>query len=273
MDKPFAVVTGASSGIGLELARQLAERGYDLMLASNQTSLDDAARAVESAGGAVVSRVHSDLATPQGVEHVYDHIRSIGRAVDVIALNAGVGMGGGFLDAKLDDLLRLIQLDAVSVVHLAKRIVPDMVARGSGHVLITASIAAITPTPYETVYGPSKAFVKSFAETLREELKDRGVTVTAFMPGPTETNFFRRAGMADTKLGAGPKDDPADVARQAIDAMLSGADRKVTGSLKVKAQAAAMETILPEKTKARLHRNRARPGSAKKVPTKRRRKV
>lgn len=263
MSKPFAVVTGASSGIGLELARQFAGRNYDLLLAANSSSLDVAVGAVESAGGAVVDRVNADLATYDGVEQLYARIKSTGRPVDAIALNAGVGLGGNFVhDVRLEDALRLIQLDVVAVVHLAKRVLPDMVARGSGRVLIAASIAAITPTPFEAVYGPSKAFVKAFAEALHNELKDTGVTVTAFMPGPTETDFFRRAGMADTKIGAGPKDDPADVARQAVEAMLAGTNHAVVGSLKTKAQAAAMENVLPEQTKAALHRSRAEPGTA-----------
>ncbi|MDB5327049.1 MAG: Short-chain dehydrogenase/reductase [Phycisphaerales bacterium] len=250
--KPLAVVTGASSGIGLELAKQLASHGYDLMLAANESSLDDAAQAVEAAGGTVAGRVQADLATFDGVERLAGQIDSLGRPVDVLALNAGVGLGGSFIDDRLEDQLHLVQLDVVSTVHLAKRVVPDMVTRGSGRVLITASIAAITPTPFETVYGPSKAFVKSFAESLHNELKDTGVTVTAFMPGPTETNFFHRAGMDDTKIGAGSKDDPSDVARQAIDAMLAGTNHAVVGTLKTKAQAVAMESVLPRNRRRRI---------------------
>ena len=265
MSNSFAVVTGASTGIGFELAKQLAERGYDVLIAANTGNLEAAAIAVEGAGASVVAKVNADLATYEGVEKLYAAIREAGRPVDALVLNAAVGMSGRFVeDAHLDDVLRLIQLDVVSVVHLAKRVLPDMVSRGSGRVLIAASIAAITPTPFEGVYGPSKAFVKSFAETLHSELKETGVTVTAFMPGPTETNFFHRAGLDDTKLGVGKKDSAADVARQAIDAMLAGKNHAVVGSLKTKVEAALLESVLPEQTKASLHRNQAAPGSANK---------
>lgn len=264
MNRQFAVVTGASSGIGLELARQLAQQGYDVLITSSQSNLDAAAEAVTSAGGNVVAQVHADLATTQGVDQLFQQIKQTGRPVDVLALNAGVGMSGSFLDNRLEDMLRLIQLNAVSVVHLARLALPDMVARKSGNILITASIAAITPTPFETVYGPTKAFVKSFAETLHSEFEESGVNVTAFMPGPTETNFFHRAGMDDTKIGAGKKDPAAEVAHQALEAMVAGKSHAVTGSMKTKLQAAAMETVLPEQTKASMHRKEAAPGSATK---------
>ena len=260
MSNPFAVVTGASSGIGLALAAELAGRGHDLLLASNTGDLTAAAAAVSAAGGAVVDRVRADLATYDGVERLAGQIAAAGRPVDVLCLNAGVGLGGGFLRGELADMLHLIQLDVISVVHLAKRVVPGMVARGRGRVLVTASITAATP--FETVYGPSKAFVKSFAETLYAELKDAGVTATAFMPGPTETGFFHRAGMDDTTLGASPTDDPADVARQAVDAMLAGKGHAVVGSPKTKGQAAATEAVLPERARASLHRARAEPRTA-----------
>jgi short-subunit dehydrogenase len=138
-----------------------------------------------------------------------------------------------------------------------------MVARRQGRVLITSSIAGTMPAPFEAVYGASKAFLKSFAEGIREELKDTGVTVTALMPGATETEFFHRAGMDDTKIGVSEKDDPADVAREGYEALMAGKDHVVAGSFKNKVQAAAGH-VLPDPLVASQHRKMSQPGSAKK---------
>jgi uncharacterized protein len=258
---PFAVVTGASSGIGYELANQFAQHGFDLLIAAEDGGIVDAARTLQGQGASVQS-VQVDIATTEGVEELYAKIGATGRPVDAIALNAGVGVGGDFVrKTDLQDELRLIALNVTSPVHLAKRVLKDMVGRGQGKVLFTSSIAAVMPAPFEAVYGASKAFLLSFAEALRNELKDTGVTVTALMPGPTETNFFHRAGMDDTKVGASKKDDPAEVARQGFEALMAGDDHVLAGSLKVKAQGMASE-ILPETVKAGMHRRLAEPGSA-----------
>jgi len=182
--KPFAVVTGASSGIGYELAKQFAQHGFDLLVAAEDAGIAEAARAFEGLGAGVES-LQVDLATYDGVENLYAKIASSGRPVEAIALNAGVGVGGDFTrGTELRDELNLIALNVTSPVHLAKRVLKDMVARGQGRVLFTSSIAATMPAPFEAVYGASKAFLLSFAEALRNELKDTGVTVTALMPGP-----------------------------------------------------------------------------------------
>ena len=190
---------------------------------------------------------------------MYSAIRATGRPVDAIAINAGVGVGGDFTrQTDLRDELNLIQLNVASTVHLAKRVLPDMVARGQGRVLFTSSIAALMPGTFEAVYNGSKAFVQSFAEALRNELKDTGVTITALQPGPTETNFFHRAGMDDTPMGQAKKDDAAAVARQGYDALMKGEDRVVAASLATKAQELAAKA-LPDKLKAQLHRKAAQP--------------
>jgi len=163
----------------------------------------------------------------------------------------------------LEKELYLINLNVVSTVHLAKRVLEDMVGRGNGRILFTSSIAATMPGPYEAVYNASKAFISSFAEGIRAELKDKGVTVTSLMPGPTETNFFHRAGAEDTKLGASEKDDPAEVAREGYEALMAGKDKVVAGSFKNKLQAAA-GNFLPETATAALHKKLTEPGSAKK---------
>jgi len=261
--KPFAVVTGASNGIGYELATQFAQHGFDLLVAAEDSAIATAAHAFEGLGAAVES-LQVDLATYDGVEELYGKITASGRPLDAIAINAGVGVGGDFTrGTDLQAELKLIDLNVTSSVHLAKRVLPDMVGRGNGRVLFTSSIAATMPAPFEAVYGASKAFVLSFAEALRNELKDTGVSVTALMPGPTDTNFFHRADMDDTKAGASKKDDPAEVARQGFEALMAGKDHVVAGSLKSKLSGAANEA-LPETAKAEAHRSLAEPGSADK---------
>ena len=261
--KPLAVVTGASSGIGYELAKQFAEHNFDLIIATHSQDPAEATHTLEGLG-AQVTGVQVDLATPQGVRSLYEAIQAAGRPVAAIAINAGRGLGGDFAhDTNLQDEIDLINLNVVSTVHLAKLVIKDMVAQGQGRVLFTSSIAARMPGAFQAVYNASKAFVQSFAEALRNELKDTGVTVTALQPGATDTEFFERAGMEDTKVGAGAKEDPALVAKQGFDALMAGKDHIVGGSLGTKVQAAA-STVLPETVKAAQHRDMAEPGSAKK---------
>jgi len=245
--RPLAVVTGASSGIGLELVHEFEEHDFDIIAAA------------EDAGA---NGVRVDLATPEGVEELYRHIQATGRPVAALALNAGVGAAGAFAtDTDLEDDLRVIDLNVRSTVHLAKLVLRDMVACGEGRILITSSIAAGSPGPFNAIYNASKSFVQSFALALRDELEDTGVTVTALMPGPTDTEFFDRAGMTDTRLGASDhKDDPADVARDGFEAMMAGKERVVSASLSTKAQARASRFV-PDSAKAALHRQMTKPGS------------
>ena len=260
-DRKLAVVTGASTGIGLELARQCVEHGFDVLICSDSEEIHRAASEL-SEGEASVEAVRADLATHEGCEHLLDAVWSLSRPVDALLLNAGIGVGGEFIATDLDEELRAIGLNCAAVVHLAKRIVPQMAARGSGRVLITASIASTAPAPYIAVYGATKAFDLSFAEALRHELADTGVTVTALQPGPTDTKFFERADMEDTRVAQGKLDDPADVARDGFEAMMAGKDSVVAGSLRSRAQGWANE-VLPEPTKARLQGKQTEPGSAR----------
>jgi short-subunit dehydrogenase len=257
----LAVVTGASSGIGLELAWQFAAHGFDLIVAAEDEELEAAASDLQSSGVGVEA-VRVDLATAEGVEQLYERIGAADRPVDALALNAGIGAGGAFVDTDLADELKLVDLNVRSVVHLAKRVVRDMVVRGEGRVLITSSIASTMPGTFQAVYNASKSFDQSFALALRHELKDTGVTVTALMPGPTDTEFFERADMLDTNVGAGDKDDPAEVARDGYEALMAGDERVVSASLSTKAQARAGR-FLPDRAKAEMHRRMAEPGSAK----------
>lgn len=260
--RQFAVVTGASSGIGYELAKQFAQHGFDLMVVSEGERIQNAAQDLEGLG-AQVEAVQADLASHDGVHQLISAIQEGGRAVDAIAINAGVGVSGRFIETDLAEELNMVALNVTSTLHLAKYIVKDMAARGSGRILFTASIAGTMPTPYQAVYGATKAFVRSLSQSLREELKETGVTVTALMPGATETEFFHRAGADDTKLGASEKDDPAGVAKDGFEALMAGKDHVVAGSFMNKVQAAA-GYALPDPVVAAAHAKLSEPGSAKK---------
>lgn len=262
-NRPLAVVTGASSGIGLELAKQFAQNGFDLLINAEDAGIAQAASEIRQIGARVES-VQADLAKYEGVEELYNRIRSLGRPVDAVAINAGVGVSGDFTrETKLEDELNLINLNVTSSVHLAKRVARDMVERGKGRILFTSSIASRMPAPFLAVYGASKAFLQSFSEAIRNELKDTGVTVTSLMPGPTETNFFERAQMEDTKIAASEKDDAAEVAREGFEALMAGKDHVIAGSMKNKMQG-FVGGLMPETVTAEMHRRQAEPGSARK---------
>ena len=259
--RPLAVVTGASSGIGFELARQFAEHGYDLIIAAEDDAIITAAERLND--GATVESVKVDLATPEGVEELYQQIRRRGNQLEAVALNAGIGMGGDFAtQTDLNQELKLVDLNVRSTVHLAKRVVADMIQRGEGKILFTSSIASTMPGSFQAVYNASKSFVQSFALALRDELRDTGVTITTLMPGPTDTEFFERADMMDTKVGASDsKDDPADVARDGFEALMAGKERVVSHSLSTKMQGHGSR-LMPDRAKAAMHRKMAEPGSA-----------
>ena len=258
--RPFAVVTGGSNGIGLELARELAAQGHDLLIAAeDQAHLQQAAGDLRSAGGQV--DVHaSDLATEQGVDSLY---RALGdRQVDVLCVNAGVGLGGRFVETDLQRELKMIDLNVRGAVQLTKLVLKDMVARNAGKLLFTSSVAATMPDPFEAVYGGTKVFLRWFGEALREELKDTGVNITVLMPSMTETNFFKRAEMMDTKAGNAKKDSPETVAKAAISALMAGKD-KVVPTAKNKLLAGIADT-LSDPLAAKAHRGLSEPGSASK---------
>jgi short-subunit dehydrogenase len=254
-------VTGASSGIGLELAKQFADHGFDLVVAAEDEELAGAAREL-AARGVQVEPVRVDLGTAEGVEELYQHVVQAGRPLDAAAINAGIGSGGGFAETPLERELQLVDLNVRSTVQLAKYIVRDMVGRGEGRILFTSSIASTMPGTFAAVYNASKSFVQSFALALREELRGRGVTVTSLMPGPTDTEFFERADMTDTKIGSGAKDDPADVARDGYEALMAGKERVVSASMKTRVQGRAGRFV-PDSLKAKMHREQAKPGSGR----------
>ena len=256
--RQLALVTGASSGIGLELARQFAQNGFDLIITAEDDELATAEASL-AGEGAEVRAVRADLSTYDGVEQLWSAVASVGRPLDAVALNAGIGVNGDFArDIPLEDDLRLIALNVTAVVHLAKRVLPPMIQRGAGRVLVTSSVAATMPGPYYATYAASKAFLQSFAQAIRFELKDTGVTVTALQPGPTDTEFFERADMDDTMVGQAKKDDPAEVAKDGFEALMAGKDHVIAGSAKNKAQVAGAK-LLPEKARAAMHALQTKP--------------
>jgi short-subunit dehydrogenase len=256
--RPLAVVTGASTGIGYHLARIAAEHGYDLIVAAD-TSL---AKAVTdfSALGATVHSLEVDLATTEGVQQL---IQSIGnRPVDALMANAGHGLGGAFLEQDFKDILHVINTNITGTVHLIQHVLRQMQARGTGRVLITGSIAGFQPGAFQAVYNGTKAFVDSFSAAIRNELKDSPVTISCLMPGATDTEFFERAGMMDTKVGTDDKLQmkPDEVARIGFDAMLKGEADVVAGFMN-KMQVVASK-VLPSQAVAEMHRKLAQPGTA-----------
>ncbi|WP_040838239.1 SDR family NAD(P)-dependent oxidoreductase [Nocardia brevicatena] len=246
--RPLALVTGASRGIGFELAGAFAERGYDVVMAAEDTAIEDAADSVRRPG-IDVRAVQVDLRTPEGVEQLYSAATEDERPLDAVALNAGVGRGGAFTETDLDDELDIIALNVRSTVHLAKLVLGDMVRRDTGGLLFTSSVASMVPGAGQAMYHASKSFVQSFAEALRAEVRETGVNVTVLMPGPTDTDFFRRAGMLHTPIGRGPKEDPARVARQGVEALLEDKQKVVGGSLGTRAMATVAH-VLPDSVKA-----------------------
>jgi short-subunit dehydrogenase len=254
--RPLAVVTGASSGIGRELARICAQQGFDLVIAADQAKLKDAADEFRALG-ASVTVVETDLAELEGVDRLYAAIG--GRPVDALLANAGHGLGKGFLDQEFDAVRHVIDTNVTGTIYLIQKVARDMRARGRGRILVTGSIAGFMPGTYQAVYNGTKAFIDSFSFALRAELKDSGVTVTCLMPGATETEFFERADMLDTKVGQDKKDDPADVAKTGFDAMMRG-DGDVVSGWQNKLQS-AIANITPAGVLAEQHRKMAEPGS------------
>lgn len=204
----LAVVTGASTGVGFELAKYAVQKGHDLIIAADEPEIQTAAGVLRSEGAKVIA-VQADLATREGVDKLHEEIRAQGRSVDALLANAGRGLGDGFLDQEPDEWRDVINTNINGTLDIIQRVGRDMRKSNEGRILITGSIAGFIPGSYQAVYNASKAFLNSFSFALRNELKDTNVTVTCLMPSATETEFFGRAGMEDTKIEAGKKDDPA----------------------------------------------------------------
>lgn len=255
--RPLAVVTGASSGIGFELANCCAAGGFELLIAADEPSINEAARLIGKAGTRV-DAVEADLATMEGVDKLYAAIQ--GRPVAALLANAGRGLGHAFLDQDFADILRVIDTNVMGTLYLIHKVGRDMRASGEGRILITGSIAGFMPGTYQAVYNGTKALLDSFAFALRAELKGSGVSVTCLMPGATETEFFERADMLDTKVAADDKQTPDEVAKLGFDAMMRGEGDVITGwNNKLRA---AIANLTPNELLAEQHRKMAEPGSA-----------
>ena len=256
--RPFAIVTGASTGIGFELAKRCANEGYDLLIAADEPEIEKAAASLRTDDGKVEA-LKADLATIEGVDKLYAAAR--GRQVDALLANAGRGLGHAFLDQDFEKARRVVDTNIIGTIYLIHKVGNDMRRRNAGKILIVGSIAGFIPGSFQAVYNGTKAFLNSFSFALREELKDTKVTVTCLMPGATETEFFRRADMMDTAVGTAEKDDPAEVANNGFDAMIKGEGDVVSG-FKNKVQSAAAN-VTPASVLASQHRKKAEPGTAK----------
>jgi short-subunit dehydrogenase len=256
--RPLAIITGASTGIGYELAKCCAEHGFDLLVAADEPEINNAAQDFRALG-VVVEAVEADLATLEGVDKLCAATK--GRPVAALLANAGRGLGHGFLDQHFDEARHVLDTNITGTIYLIQKVGREMRAQGQGRILITGSIAGFMPGTYQAVYNGTKAFLDSFSFALRAELKDTGVTVTCLMPGATETDFFERADLMDTKVGQQKKDDPADVAKIGFDAMMKGEGDVVSGWMNKLRSAIALVT--PSEMLAEQHRKMTAPGSGK----------
>ena len=261
MANKLAIITGASTGIGFELAHLAAKNGYDIIVAADEPLIDAAANDFKAHGVSVES-VEADLSTVEGVDRLL--AAANGRPVDVLCANAGRGLGHAFIDQDVADWRRVIDTNVFGTTYVLWKTLKQMVARGEGKILVTGSIAGHIPGSFQAVYNASKAYLDNIVPALINEIKDvKGVTVTNLMPGPVETEFFERGGMGDTSVGQSTsKSDPADVAKDGWDAMMAG-KAAITSGWKNKIQN-TLANVIPDAVLAQQHRGMAEPGSGEK---------
>ena len=259
MADKFAIITGASTGIGFELATLAAQDGYDMLVVADEPLINDAARDFEQFG-TTVQAVEADLSTIEGVDKLL--AAANGRRIDVLCANAGRGLGHGFLDQKVEDWRHVVETNITGTAYLLQRVLPDMVARNDGKVMVVGSVAGYIPGAFQAVYNGTKAFIDSFTEALRNELKDaEGVTISTLMPGPVDTEFFARGDLLDTQVGSDPnKRSAEDVAKDGWKALMSGKPSVFSGwSTKIQG---VLANVVPGSVLAEQHRKMAEPGSA-----------
>jgi uncharacterized protein len=248
--RPLAVVTGASSGIGYNLARLAALEGFDLVVVADEDRIKDAAKDLTKLG-ANVRAVEADLSTEKGVDAVYDAVQGLHRPIEALLANAGRTLGERFIDQDWREAKGVIDTNVTGTVHLVHKFGRVMRAGGKGRILITGSVEAFVPGTNQAVYNASKAFINSFAMALRHELMGSGVTVTQLLPGATDTEIFARGRVKDTALGYAPKSDPLQVAKTGFEAMMRGDEMAVHGvSNKI---ITATSGLLPPGIAARAH--------------------
>lgn len=216
--RPLAVITGASSGIGYELAQVFAKNNFDLIVTAEDAGIVEAAEAFRVFGG-LVEHMQTNLTSFKGVDSLFQKIKSLNRPIDTLVFNAGISTNGKFQTIPMDQELNLIQLNITSVVHLAKHVVKEMIEQKNGRLLFTSSLTAEAPGPHHAVFAASKAFVQSFSESLRAELKEYGITVTTLHQSTIETQIFE---------SQAKKLSTADVAQKGFEALIAGKDQVVT---------------------------------------------
>ncbi len=256
----FAIITGASTGIGFELATLAAKDGYDILVVADEPLIHEAARDFQQFGTSVQA-IEADLATIEGVDTVL--AATNGRRIDVLCANAGRGLGHGFLDQKVEDWRHVVETNITGTIYLLQRALPDMVARNDGKILVVGSVAGYIPGAFQAVYNGTKAFIDSFTEALRNELKEAdGVTISTLMPGPVDTEFFARGDLLDTQVGSDPnKRSAEDVASDGWKAMMRGKPSVFSGwTTKIQG---VIANVVPGSVLAEQHRKMAEPGSDK----------
>jgi len=257
----YVLITGASSGIGFELAKLFAKDGYNLVIvARGNEDLQLAAAKLKSEGNVKVETITKDLFHPNAAFELYDAIKAKGIVIDMLVNDAGQGVYGKFTDTDIERELKIIQLNISSLLVLTKLYLKEMTERGTGRILNVSSIASKTPGPWQSVYHGTKAFVQSFTEAIREETKDTGVTITALLPGATDTDFFHKADMESSKVVVeGKLADAAVVAKDGYDALMAGKDMVISG-FKNKVQV-AMANLMPDSKTAENMRKAQEPAT------------
>jgi hypothetical protein len=258
----YTLITGGTMGIGYELARIFANHGHNLIIvARDENELAQTVRDLQPLGVEVIT-IAKDLFMKEAPFELYDEIKEKGWVVDILVNNAGQGQYGQFAETDIYRELDIIQLNISSVVVLTKLFLQDMLDRGDGRILNLSSIASKAPGPWQSVYHGTKAFVQSFTEAVRNEVKDTGVTLTALLPGATDTDFFRKAEMEGSKIvQEGKLDDPVKVAEDGYEALMSGDDMVISGMMNK--LNVAMSNIMPDKAAAENMNKKQAPANEK----------